>query len=76
MDARDLRFLSRDYELDTFTMSRNNKDVSINYFSQQLLKLCIAAKLRVLNGRTRGDLQGHFTYLFTYFTYVSKGAAQ
>ena len=69
MDARDLRFLSRDYELDTFTVSRNNKDVSINYFSQQLLKLCIAAKLRVLNSRTRGDLQGHFTY-FVYLLYL------
>ena len=59
-DARDMSSLPGDYELDTFTMSRNNEDVSINYFGQR--KLCIAAKLRILNGRTRGDLQGHFTY--------------
>ena len=61
-DTRDLRFLSADYELDTFTVSKNNEDVSINYFGQQLLKLCVSAKLRILNGRTRGDLQCDFTY--------------
>ena len=55
-------FLPGDYEFDTFTVSRNNDDVSIIFFGQQLLKLCIAAKLRFLNGRTRGDLQGHFSY--------------
>ena len=60
-DTRDLSFLPCDYELDTFTVSRNKEDVSINYFGQQLLKLRIAAKLRILNGRTRGDLQVHLT---------------
>ena len=29
---------------------------------QQLLGLCIAAKIRMLNGRIRGDLQWHITY--------------
>ena len=43
-------------------MSRNNEDVSIKFCGQQLLKLCIAAKLRILIGRTRDDLQSHFTY--------------
>ena len=28
-----------------------------------MIQLCIVSKLRVLTGRTRGDLQGHFTYL-------------
>ena len=51
-----------DYELDTFAVSRINEDVSINYFGQKLLKLCIAAKLRILNGRTSGGLQYFFTY--------------
>ena len=51
------------YELDTFTTHRNNKDVSLTSYGDQLIQLCIASKLRVLNGRTRGDLQGHFTYL-------------
>ena len=43
-------------------MSRNNEDVSVNYSDQQLLKLGIAVKLRILNGRTRCDLQGHVTF--------------
>ena len=42
-------------------MSTNDEDVSINYFGQQSLKLCIAAKLKIFNGQTRVDLQGHFT---------------
>ena len=50
------------YELDTFTTHRNNKDVSLTSYGDQLIQLCIASKLRVLNGRTRGDLQGRFTY--------------
>ena len=31
-DIRDLSFLPGDSELDIFTVSRNNEDVSINYF--------------------------------------------
>ena len=42
-DARNSSFLPRDYELDTFTVSRNNEDISIKSFGQQVLKLCIAA---------------------------------
>ena len=33
-DTRDMSFLPGDYELDTFAVSRNNIDVSINYFDQ------------------------------------------
>ena len=62
-DTKNLDFLSQGYELDTFTTHRNNEDVSLNSYGEQLIQLCIASKLRVLNGRTRGDLQGHFTYL-------------
>ena len=60
---KDLDFLPEGYELDTFTTHRNNDDVSLNSYGEQLIQLCIASKLRVLNGRARGDLQGHFTYL-------------
>ena len=62
-DRKDLYFLPEGYELDTFTTHRNNEDVSLNSYGEQLIQLCIPSKLRVLNGRTRGDLQGHFTYL-------------
>ena len=41
----------------------NNRDISINDYSQQLLDLCIAAKLRIINDRTREDLRGHITYI-------------
>ena len=34
-----------------------------NDYGQQLLDLCIAAKLRILTGRTRGDLQGHIPHI-------------
>ena len=57
-----MTFLLGDYELDTLTVSRNNEHVSIIFFGRQLLELCIAVKLRILNGQTRGDLQGHLTY--------------
>ena len=60
---KDLDFLPEGYELDTFMTHRNNDDVSLNSYGEQLIQLCIASKLRVLNGRARGDLQGHFTYL-------------
>ena len=62
-DRKDLDFLPECYELDTFTTHRNNEDVSLNSYGEQLIQLCIASQSRVLNGRTRGDLQGHFTYL-------------
>ena len=33
-DIRDLSFQPGDYELGTFTVSRNNEDVSLNHFGQ------------------------------------------
>ena len=62
-NEKDFNYLPQDYELDIVTSVRNNQDVSINDYGLQLLDLCIAAKLRILNGRTRGDLQGHVTYI-------------
>ena len=49
--------------MDTFTMHKNNEDVSLNRLGEQLIHLCITSILRVLNGRTRADLQVRFTYL-------------
>ena len=62
-DRKDLDFLPEVYELDTFTTHRNNEDVALSSYGEQLIQPCIALKLKVLNVRTRGDLQGHFTYL-------------
>ena len=55
--------MPRDYEIDGITSITNNQSISINDYGQQLLDICIAAKLRILNGRTRRDLQGHITYI-------------
>ena len=60
---KDLKYLPSDYELDKTLKARNNQDMVINEYGQQLLDLCITSKMRILNGRTRGDLQGHLTYV-------------
>ena len=59
----ELDYLPQDCEIDSITSIRKNQDISINEYGQQLLDLCIASKLRILNGRTRGDHQGHITYI-------------
>ena len=51
------------YETDYNIRQRNNEDVCINNYGHQLVDLCIESKLRILNGRTRGDLQGSYTYI-------------
>ena len=43
-DRKDLDFLPEVYELDTFMKHRNNKDVSLNSYGEQLVQLCIASK--------------------------------
>ena len=60
-NEKDLNYLPQDYELDTIRSVRNNQDTSVN--GQQLLDLCIETKLKILNGRNRGGLQGHLTYI-------------
>ena len=62
-NEKDLNYLPQEYELDTIRSVRNNQDTSVNEYGQQLLDLCIETKLRILNGRMRGDLQGHLTYV-------------
>ena len=59
----DLDYLPQDYEIDSITLIRNNQDILINQYGQQLLHFCIAVKLRILHGRTRGYHQGHITYI-------------
>ena len=62
-NEKDLNYLPQDYEFDSIRSVRNNQDTSVNECGQQLLDLCIRTKLRILNGRTRGDLQWHLTYV-------------
>ena len=56
-------YLPQDYKIDSRTLRRNNQDISINDYGQQLFDFCIAAKLRILDGRNRGDLKEHLTYI-------------
>ena len=58
---KNLAYLSQNYEIDSLTSVRKNQDISVNDYGQQLLDLYIASKLRSLNGKTTGDLQGHIT---------------
>ena len=44
-------------------LKRNNQDQICNAQGTNLLHLCIAAKLRILNGRYVGDSLGYFTCL-------------
>ena len=44
-----------------FNIKRNSMDKILNIQGQNLIDLCIASRLRVLNGRFVGDLFGNFT---------------
>ena len=47
---------------ETFSRSRVNQDKKVNKFGYELRDICIGANLRILNGRTLGDLTGKYTY--------------
>jgi hypothetical protein len=51
------------YALDRNLSMRNSQDIHPSCSrGKQLLELCIASQLRILNGRTLGDSLGKFTY--------------
>ena len=60
--------LPEDYSCD-FNIARNSLDKICNNQGQQLLDLCIASQIRVLNGRFIGDIMGNLT------CYKSNGAS-
>jgi hypothetical protein len=49
------------YNVDLNMKSRFNQDKHVNIYGRKLLELCIATQLRILNGRTLGDLCGNYT---------------
>ena len=55
--------LSEDYEIDKITSRRNNQDTHTNSYGEKLIDMSIARRMRILKGRTIGDLQGKFTYI-------------
>lgn len=62
-NEKDLNYLPQDYELNTIRSVRNNGDTSVNEYGQYFLDLCTEAKSRILNGRTRRDIQENLTYV-------------
>ena len=53
-----------DYPYDVTTCRRNNQDSSVNNcnnYGESLLKICREARMRILNGRTVGDVFGKLT---------------
>ena len=54
----------KNYSLDktVHNTERENKDNKINSWGRELMVLCKSAGLRILNGRTIGDLFGDYTY--------------
>jgi hypothetical protein len=49
------------YEVDQTTNDRCSYDENVNSHGLKLLEMCQGHKLRILNGRTLGDLDGKFT---------------
>lgn len=49
------------YIIDENISCRKNQDTVINRRGTRLGELCVQCRIRILNGRTLGDTQGHFT---------------
>ena len=68
-DCQDFLVIPDTYNLDKNWPKRNNADYTVNKLGGEILQLCIANKLRILNGRVTGDLDGKLTL------YQSTGAS-
>lgn len=61
-DTNDIHLPMYDnYNSDIIQEKRYSYDTKVDSRGKQLLDLCIASKLRILNGRTWGDLNGKYT---------------
>ena len=62
-DTDDLKYqqFPNGYDL-SVSKERNNRDKIKNEYGKYLTELCSTTNLRILNGRTLGDLYGEFTY--------------
>ena len=48
------------------SLSRNSEDSFINKFGRSLIELCISLNFFIINGMSKGDNQGLFTYVSTH----------
>ncbi|MEW8548121.1 MAG: endonuclease/exonuclease/phosphatase family protein, partial [Candidatus Thiodiazotropha sp.] len=53
--------LDINYIEDTHIPLRRSEDMKVDERGKRLLDICISARLRILNGRTTGDLNGKYT---------------
>ena len=51
------------YQHDTALSKRTNSDVKHNVFGKNLINMCKILQMRILNGRTIGDIKGNITYM-------------
>lgn len=49
------------YPVDMDLMQRQSPDTTLDTRGKELLDLCISKQIRILNGRTLGDMFGHYT---------------
>ena len=60
-NADDFLTIHNTYNRDTDCPKRNNTDYTMNKVGREILRLCIGNRLRILNGRLTGDLDGKYT---------------
>ena len=53
--------LYQNYNIDSYSMSRQSKDVIVDARGRRLIDVCIGNQLRFLNGRCFGDMFGWYT---------------
>jgi len=53
--------LEENYPIDDKQKTRASQDMHIDDRGKHLLEICIAAQIRILNGRKIGDMLGYFT---------------
>ena len=59
----DILNLPQNYRISSFKKKRCNQDQHKNTYGDKLLELATSTNLKILNGRTLGDLEGRYTYI-------------
>ena len=62
-DESNLFNLPTNYMISRCKKLRNNQDLHKNKYGEKLIDMAISSNLKILNGRTLGDLEGKCTYI-------------
>ena len=60
---RELLNLPNNYKISSFTKARCNQDQHKNTYGDKLIDITTSSNMKILNGRTLGDLEGRYTYI-------------